>query len=257
MFIRLRGMLAVYVPLELFQESFAPMKRIFLFFACVFTASLSAQSLTVHSMDSVAYVNSHTGSLAEGHIALLNTSGSTQSYILKRIEVGNTGLVDSNYFCWDLCYPTWVNQSQGSVQVNAGAVAYDFSGYAYVMDTAANGQDTVWYRFENVADTADFLDVPMIFAFSQTFGQGEPVQIKNKIYPNPSHSGRVTIEFAPLAQVGRVDVLDMLGRVRAQVLVPAYANKVVWNVGDAPKGIYILRRSTGTMQENVGKVLIQ
>ena len=86
-------------------------------------------------MDSVAYVNSHTGSLAEAHIALLNTSASTQSYLIKRMQIGTTGLVDSNYFCWDLCYPTWVNQSQGSVQVNAGAVAYDFSGYAYVMFT--------------------------------------------------------------------------------------------------------------------------
>lgn len=233
------------------------MKRIFLLLAFSFSVIVSAQSLTIQSMDSVAYVNSHTGSLAEGHIALLNTSSSAQSYILKRIQVGNTGLVDSNYFCWDLCYPTWVSQSQGSVQVNAGAVAYDFSGYAYVMDTAANSQDTVWYRFENEADSTDFLEVSVIYAFSQTFGQDEPKILKNKMYPNPSSTGRVTIEFAPVDEGGRVDILDMLGRVRAQVLVPAYATKVVWMVGDAPKGIYVLRRSFGAMQENVGKVLIQ
>ena len=73
-------------------------------------------------MDSVAHVNSHTGSLAEAHIALQNNSASTQSYLIKRAQVGTTGLVDSNYFCWDLCYPTWVNQSQGYVDINAGAV---------------------------------------------------------------------------------------------------------------------------------------
>lgn len=232
------------------------MKRFIALVALLFSASSFAQNLSVHSMDSVAYVNSHTGSLAEAHIALQNNSASTQSYLIKRAQVGTTGLVDSNYFCWDLCYPTWVNQSQGYVDINAGAVAYDFSGYAYVRDTSANGQDTIWYTFENVNDSTDFLTVQVIYAFSATFGQGEPVSYSTKIYPNPSTTGRVTLEFAPAPQASTVEVLDVLGKVHAQIHVPAYGTKAVWNSQDAAEGVYLLRKRSGSQLENLGKVLV-
>ena len=232
------------------------MKRFTVLAFFLFSVAAFAQNISVHSMDSVAYVNSHTGSLAEAHIALINTSATTQSYIIKRSQVGSTGLVDSNYFCWDLCYPTWVNQSQGYVDINAGAVAYDFSGYAYVMDTAANGQDTIWYTFENINDSTDFLTVQVIYAFSTTFGQGEPVSYTTKIYPNPSNTGRVTMEFAPAPQASTVEVLDVLGKVHAQMNVPAFATKAVWNSQDAAKGVYLLRKRSGHQLENLGKVLV-
>jgi hypothetical protein len=233
------------------------MKRLLSIFAFFASFWVHAQSLTVHSMDSVAYVNSHTGSLAEAHIALLNTSASTQSYLIKRMQIGTTGLVDSNYFCWDLCYPTWVNQSQGSVQVNAGSVAYDFSGYAYVMDTSANGQDTVWYRFENVADSTDFLDVQVVYAFSTTFGQTEASPAAARIYPNPSATGRVTLEFAPSSLGGYIEVMDVLGQLHARIPVAPYQTSATWMSHSAPKGVYLLRRNLGQRPETMGKVLIQ
>jgi len=239
-----------------FKPSIA-MKRILSVFAVAASFLVHAQSLTIHSMDSVAYVNSHTGSLAEAHIALLNTSASAQSYLIKRTQVGTSGLVDSNYFCWDLCYPTWVNQSQGSVQVNAGAVAYDFSGYAYVMDTSANGQDTVWYRFENVLDSTDFLDVQVVYAFSRTFGQTEASPATARIYPNPSATGRVTLEIAPSSIAGHIEVIDVLGQVHARIPVAPFQTSATWMSHSAPKGMYLFRRNLGQRPETLGKVLIQ
>ena len=239
-----------------FKPSIA-MKRILSVFAVAASFLVHAQSLTIHSMDSVAYVNSHTGSLAEAHIALLNTSASAQSYLIKRTQVGTSGLVDSNYFCWDLCYPTWVNQSQGSVQVNAGAVAYDFSGYAYVMDTSANGQDTVWYRFENVSDSTDFLDVQVVYAFSRTFGQTEASPATARIYPNPSATGRVTLEIAPSSIAGHIEVIDVLGQVHARIPVAPFQTSATWMSHSAPKGMYLFRRNLGQRPETLGKVLIQ
>ena len=239
-----------------FKPSIA-MKRILSVFAVAASFLVHAQSLTIHSMDSVAYVNSHTGSLAEAHIALLNTSASAQSYLIKRTQVGTSGLVDSNYFCWDLCYPTWVNQSQGSVQVNAGAVAYDFSGYAYVMDTSSNGQDTVWYRFENVSDSTDFLDVQVVYAFSRTFGQTEVSPATARIYPNPSATGRVTLEIAPSSIAGHIEVIDVLGQVHARIPVAPFQTSATWMSQSAPKGMYLFRRNLGQRPETLGKVLIQ
>ena len=232
------------------------MKRILFLVAFGFSFSLFAQNITLISIG-YGNANSRTESLAEAHVNLQNNASTAESYLLKRVQVGSTGLVDSNYFCWDLCYPTWVNQSQGTVMINPGAVAYDFSGYAYVMDTAANGQDTVWYTFENIADSTDFLTVPVIYFFSPTMGQDESTLSPNKIYPNPNATGCVTMEFTPFSAASSIEVLDVLGRIQAIVEVPAQGTKVVWQTDQVQSGLYLLRRRMGHPQENLGKVLIQ
>ena len=107
----------------------------FTLFILIFSLKLASQSIVVASKDSIAYVNSISGQQAVGHIALKNISNSSKDYFLVRRKVGSTGLVDSNYVCWDLCYGTFASQSLGNVTIAAGAVAYDFSGYSYVRDT--------------------------------------------------------------------------------------------------------------------------
>jgi hypothetical protein len=231
------------------------MKRIALLFALVFGLSASAQNIALHAIG-YGSANSRTGTLAEAHVNLINNGTTTNSYIVKRTQVGTTGLVDSNYFCWDLCYPTWVNQSQGTVDIAPGSVAYDFSGYAYVLDTSANGQDTIWYTFENIADSTDAITVPVLFVFSTTFGQNELPSPAAKIYPNPSNTGRVTLEFAASSEAARVEVLDVLGKVQQVIEIPAFATEAVWLSEDAPKGVYLLRKRSGAQVENLGKVLI-
>ena len=233
------------------------MKRFLALVAILFSASSFAQNLSVHSMDSVAYVNSYTGSLAEAHIALQNNSASTQSYRIIRAQVGTSGLVDSNYFCWDLCYPTWVDQSQGYVDINAGSVAYDFSGYAYVMDTSANGQDTIWYTFENINDSTDFLTVQVIYAFSTTFGQNEPMGPVTKIYPNPSMSGYVHIDIPRVSAGTSIEIVNILGHVQARLEPTVNSSRVTWNTNSAAKGLYFVRMRQGKRIENLGKVLVQ
>ncbi len=232
------------------------MKRISLLFALVLCLGAAAQNLALHSIGH-GIVNSRTGNLAEAHVNLINNGNATHSYTAKRSKVGNTGLVDSNYFCWDLCYPTWVNQSQGTVDIAPGAVAYDFSGYAYVLDTTANGSDTIWYTFENVADSTDFLTVPVLFFFSTTMGQDERTAQPAKIYPNPSYTGRVIVEFDPSPIAGSIDVLDVLGRVHARLRVAPFQSSATWISVQAPKGLYLLRRNLGQNPEILGRVLVQ
>ncbi|MEY3941641.1 MAG: hypothetical protein ACO31C_01355 [Schleiferiaceae bacterium] len=210
--------------------------------------TVSAQSLTVASMDSIAYVNSHSGIQATAHIAVTNTSNASKDYQVIRRKVGTTGLVDSNYFCWDLCYPVWANQSQGSVTVGAGATANDFSGYAYVRDSSANGQDTIWYTFVNVADASDSLQVPVVYAFNRYVSTPEAAPAALRLFPVPARAGQ-RIYGLPQNAV-QVTWIDVLGRTAATVRVaadgsvPAPAARGIWMAQvQLPSGIQTMKIS--------------
>ncbi len=192
-------------------------KVLFLALAMVGAAALNAQSLIVTTMDSIVYANSHNATQATGHIAVKNTSTSLKEYRVVRRKVGSTGLVDSNYFCWDLCYPTWANQSQGTVSIAPNAVANDFSGYAYVRDTSANGQDTVWYTFVNANDATDSLQVPMVFAFNRYVATPESMLPEVRIAPQPALAGQ-WVRGLP-TDVYRVEWMDALGRIASTEVV--------------------------------------
>lgn len=189
-----------------------PMRKIVFFLVATFGCiGLRAQSLVVTTMDSVVYANSHNMTQATAHIAVKNTSSSTKDYRVIRRKVGTTGIVDSNYFCWDLCYPTWANQSQGTVTIAPNGIANDFSGYAYVRDTSANGQDTIWYTFVNVADANDSLQARVIFAMNRYVATPESMVPVLRLVPQPAHAGQ-WVSGIP-SDVHRVEWLDALGRV--------------------------------------------
>lgn len=172
---------------------------------------LSAQSLMVASMDSIAYVNSHNGIQATAHISVKNNSTTTKDYKVTRRRIGITGLVDSNYFCWDLCYPIWANQSQGTVTIAPGATANDFSGYAYVRDSSANGQDSIWYTFVNAADANDSLQVFAVYAFNRYVSNLESALPLLSVYPQPATAGQCVYGI-PMHAI-KLEWMDLAGRV--------------------------------------------
>ncbi len=175
----------------------------------------SAQSLMVVAMDSIAYVNSHNGTQATAHISVKNNTATSKDYRVVRRRIGTTGLVDSNYFCWDLCYPTWANQSQGTVTIAPGATANDFSGYAYVRDSSANGQDSIWYTFVNASDASDSLQVPVVYAFNRYVSNSESELPLLSVYPQPALAGQRV--YGIPAQALKLEWMDLAGRVHEAI----------------------------------------
>ena len=231
----------------------------FTLFILIFSLKLASQSLVVESKDSIAYVNSISGQQAVGHIALKNISNSSKDYFLVRRKVGSTGLVDSNYFCWDLCYGTFASQSLGNVTIAAGAVAYDFSGYSYVRDTSLEGQDTIWYTIINAIDSTDTLQVQMIYGFSKTFNLEEKEVNDFKIYPNPIGDENLNIDILTSNGITYLHVLDLNGRKVREFEVEPNQRKVTFNphlIG-LEKGIYILKRITSAGKFEFGKFIVQ
>lgn len=195
---------------------------------------LSAQSLMVTSMDSIAYVNSHNGIQATTSISVKNNSATAKDYQVIRRRIGTTGLVDSNYFCWDLCYPIWANQSQGAVTIAPGAIANDFSGYAYVRDSSANGQDSIWYTFVNTADASDSLQVVAVFAFNRYVSNSESALPLLSVYPQPALVGQ-RIYGIP-SQTLKLEWMDLAGRMHE-----ASSQNDGTVLAPSAQGIWILR----------------
>ncbi len=212
-----------------------PMQKVVLLFALLAATAAGAQSLTVASMDSIAYINSHYGIQATAHVSVTNTSTSSKDYKVVRRKVGTTGLVDSNYFCWDLCYPVWANQSQGTVTIGAGSTANDFSSYAYVPDTSANGQDTIWYTFINNADATDSLQVQMVYGFNRYVTSPEAEVQVLQLYPSPARSG--SRMFGLPTDALRVEWVDALGRVAITAPVGSDGSVAVPN----QRGLWLAR----------------
>ena len=211
------------------------MQKVVLLFAHLVATAAGAQSLTVASMDSIAYINSHNGIQATAHVSVTNTSTSSKDYKVVRRKVGTTGLVDSNYFCWDLCYPVWANQSQGTVTIAAGSTATDFSGYAYVRLKGATGQDTIWYTFINHLDLNDTLQVPIVYSFSPSIDLESTFYMPLKLYPSPARVG--TRMFGLPTDAVRVEWVDALGRVAMTAPVGSDGSVAVPNQG----GLWLAR----------------
>ena len=144
-------------------------------------------------------------------------------------------MVDSNYFCWDLCYPVWANQSQGTVTIGAGSTANDFSGYAYVRDTSANGQDTIWYTFINNADATDSLQVQVVYGFNRYVASPEAEVQVLQLYPSPARSG--SLMFGLPSDAVRVEWVDALGRVAMTAPVGSDGSVAVPN----QRGLWLAR----------------
>jgi hypothetical protein len=211
------------------------MKKYWILSLALVSAQLaSAQSLMVVAMDSIAYVNSHNGIQATAHISVKNSSASVKDYRVLRRRIGTTGLVDSNYFCWDLCYPTWANQSQGTVTIAPGATANDFSGYAYVRDTSANGQDSIWYTFVNASDASDSLQVRVVYAFNRYVSNSESELPLLSVYPQPALPGQRV--YGIPTQALKLEWMDLAGRVHE-----AISHNDGSILAPSAQGIWILR----------------
>ncbi len=227
-------------------------------FVIFFSLQVSGQSLILDSKDSIACVNSMVGEQAKGDITLKNISSSSKDYYLVRSKVGSSGLVDSNYFCWDLCYPTFAGQSQGTVTIAAGAVAYDFSGYAYVRDTNAVGQDTVWYTVINATDASDTLRIYMVYCFSKTFDLPDNAKEYCSIFPNPVGNESLNIALSPLNISSELLIVDLRGLIVSRVSIAPSADRIIFNPYDygLKPGMYSLQRNSSMGIWNLEKLIV-
>ena len=214
-----------------------------LFFGLFLYAPLQGQTLQITSMDSLVRGNStHTG-IITGHITVKNTATVTNNYFVKRAKVGQTAaFVDSNYFCWDLCYPYWVNQSQGTVTIAPGQTASDFSAYVYLPANGVAGQDTIWYTFFNAANASDSLRTFIVWSIDASYSHGENSIVATRAYPQPAGL-YVTFDFSLPSRVeGSLSLVDLHGRSVMQKAYPSMSTRLSLSTAELPQGQYFAVR---------------
>lgn len=231
------------------------MKPFFSLLSLCLSSVIYGQSLTLNHVDTLVVINPNSMSVGEGHIELLNVDTIANDYYLKIARVGSTGLVDSNAFCFDLCYGAGAAASMGTVNIASGAVSYDFAGYAYTRNSNV-GLDTIWYTFFNALDPNDSLQVPLAFYFDATASQNESVKTSVSIYPNPARDV-LFVNYPAMSLSSRLVLIDMTGRrVRSQELLPSSVSSRL-SLHGLNQGMYLLVRQSEGKQVTFGKVAIQ
>jgi len=213
------------------------MKRILILLVATISFNVNGQSLSLVSKDSLVMTNStDKANYGTGHMVLKNDSNVALSYYCSRSQVGTTGYVDSSYFCWDLCYPVWVDNSMGTITIGAGATSNDFSGYAYARMQDSTGQDTIWYTFINAADSSDQFTEYLVFGFDPNVGIEEAKEHQIRVYPNPAQSF-VMVNLAKEMQ-GSLVLLDLTGREVKRQSIHAVENRM--DLHGMRPGLYLL-----------------
>lgn len=230
------------------------MKRFFLLLAAVASFHMSGQSLSLVSKDTLVMTNStDKANYGTGYIVLKNDSNVALSYYCVRSQVGTTGFVDSSYFCWDLCYPVWADNSMGTITIGAGATSNDFSGYAYARMQDSTGQDTIWYTFYNAADSSDSFTEYLVFGFNPNVSLGEHAASQVEVFPNPARSF-VMVNLASETR-GAISLVDMTGRVVKRQEIQGLENRV--NLHGMRPGLYLVVMEASGNRKTLDRLVIR
>ena len=191
------------------------------------------QSLMVVEQDTIVEINSTSVSDYGFHIKVKNISSEDLDVYVRRAYANPTCAYDSGYFCWDYCYGADVDNSIGSVAIDAGMEKNDFSGHVYSPTTSATCTDSTRYVFYSGKDASDSLSVWVTISAGPTMGTIALQVNESRLYPNPAKN----IISVEVQRTGELSIYNALGAlVKRKSLLPGI-NAVA--VHDLSNGIYL------------------
>jgi len=207
-------------------------KSVLLIFITLSTITYG-QSLMVVEQDTIVEINSTSVSDYGFHIKVKNTSSEDLDVYVRRAYANPTCAYDSGYFCWDYCYGADVDNSIGSVSIDAGMEKNDFSGHVYSPTTSATCTDSTRYVFYSGKDASDSLSVWVTISAGPTMGTIALQVNESRLYPNPAKK----IISVEVQRTGELSIYNALGAlVKRKSLLPGI-NAVA--VHDLSNGIYL------------------
>ena len=207
-------------------------KSVLLIFITLSTITYG-QSLMVVEQDTIVEINSTSVSDYGFHIKVKNTSSEDLDVYVRRAYANPTCAYDSGYFCWDYCYGADVDNSIGSVAIDAGMEKNDFSGHVYSPTTSATCTDSTRYVFYSGKDASDSLSVWVTISAGPTMGTIALQVNESRLYPNPAKK----IISVEVQRTGELSIYNALGAlVKRKSLLPGI-NAVA--VHDLSNGIYL------------------
>ena len=209
------------------------MKKSLLLLFITLSTITYGQSLMVVEQDTIVEINSTSVSDYGFHIKVKNTSSEDLDVYVRRAYANPTCAYDSGYFCWDYCYGADVDNSIGSVSIDAGMEKNDFSGHVYSPTTSATCTDSTRYVFYSGKDASDSLSVWVTISAGPTMGTIALQVNESRLYPNPAKN----IISVEVQRTGELSIYNALGAlVKRKSLLPGI-NAVA--VHDLSNGIYL------------------
>lgn len=244
------------------------MKKLILLFTVLFAAgAMLAQNLSLsHPNGDPIEANSTLYYLGDpdqvdpitARINVTNNSGAVMNVFVKKvIAEGDTVTGSGNYFCWGVCFPSWVYISQLTVAIEAGATSEEFYG-DYEPKTIP-GKSTIMYTWWSEANPNDSVSVTVEYNASPT-GINDPVVTAevSKVYPNPA-SSYVSFDYSIPQNSGdaKIIISNILGaRVMELQLSGSEGTKKV-NVSDLTDGVYFYNLVTNDQLIETKKLIIR
>jgi len=209
------------------------MKKSLLLLFITLSTITYGQSLMVVEQDTIVEINSTSVSDYGFHIKVKNISSEDLDVYVRRAYANPTCAYDSGYFCWDYCYGADVDNSIGSVSIDAGMEKNDFSGHVYSPTTSATCTDSTRYVFYSGKDASDSLSVWVTISAGPTMGTIALQVNESRLYPNPAKK----IISVEVQRTGELSIYNALGAlVKRKSLLPGI-NAVA--VHDLSNGIYL------------------
>ena len=204
-------------------------------FCFVFSVVAYAQSLQVSPVE--AHVSSEDLWLEMVTEVVVENSSANDLNVKVRREILTAPLGTSNYFCWDVCYPSNTGVSSGEMLMSSGEIN-ETSFSVHFVPEGTEGEAIIRYcafNADNEADSACTIvyfngGVSSIDKISQTSF--------SDFHPNPTSSETIlNYQFSPSQHV-EVIFVDMMGVLVKKHQLLAGDSQLKVSVSDLKAGLY-------------------
>lgn len=223
------------------------MKKVLLSLLIIFSLSLTTtaqmfelyhEGNLVEMGDEMTVIGNPSNAEIVVEMSIKNISSATVSVKCRKMEVEIvTG--SQNYFCWGLCFSSFIFLSPNNIDIPSGEISNEFSGH--IMPAGTAGVTKMCYSFFDVENPNDstyfYVNFNATLVGLEDLSQNEAF-VSNP-YPNPATS-QVSFDYnLPFGtSSATVSVHNLLGAKVKEIELPGVEGKTTVNVNDLNDGIY-------------------
>lgn len=227
-----------------------------LLWTCINFNSTAQLSLNVTLTGDTSVLNANPLVALESFASLKNTSHATLNLKVKRkviYEVAGS----ENYFCWDLCYGTSTDISDGTLNIMPDSTNTAF--YGHYKSNQNIGTSMIQYCFFNPNNSADSVCYTTAYS-SGVAGVGDLISTKivSKAFPIPAkESVSLYIGNGTTKETINVKLTELSGKVVSSQLVILSNGKADIDLSGISNGVYFYIGTTQNNKTFSGKLAIQ
>ncbi len=208
------------------------------FALCFGLTNMSAQSLVVFDIDSIALGTVDDFEIV-GHAKVTNTSDSTIVGAVRRIDEGYNDLTDLNAFCWLQCYGPNDSVSPTYITLEPGDTTTNFSGHVYPDIGAQPMEGSIDYVFFDLNNPSDSTLITIRYVARAGATSVKDVETSAvKLFPNPT-TGLVNFDIDV-----NITVCEIY-QVNGSLLKHNQIQNNSMDVSDLSSGFYIVKATDG------------